>query len=182
MGLVKKGTIVACAAFVAVVIAACGSSNSLLSSDQAATLNHQLAQAKAALADKSCDAANRYVNDFENTVSGLGNVNSNLSSALNNGAQKLSTLMTRDCAVKQPAKTTTKSTTTQTKSTTTQTKTTPTQTKSTPTQTATTPTTPTTPQTTTSPNNGGGGLGGGNGGGSGGGNGGGSSTTGGGGL
>jgi hypothetical protein len=164
----------------AVLLAACGSSGSLLSPDQASSLDSRLQALSGALGVRDCRQAAAAAQNFQNDVANLGSVDGTLVSNLDQGAETIAQLTARDCPVStQPATTTT----TKAKTTPTTTKTTPTTTTPTTTQTVTTPTTttPTTPtQTTTSPatttttNSGGVGLGGGNGNGNG--NGGGAAT------
>ncbi len=163
MGPAKSGIAAVCAGLAVVAIAGCGSSGSLLSSDQATQLKHQLTQAQTALDAKRCAAARAAISNFTNTVNALSGVNGTVTMALNDGAQRVSTLLVKDCVTvkkKPPTHTTTTAThTTATKTTsTTSTQTTSTQTTPGTTATQTTPGT-TVPQTTTQPNSGGSGPG-----------------------
>jgi hypothetical protein len=147
-------------------LAACGTSGSLLSANQARELKGQLTQVSQSLSARQCQQAANQITNFRSTVDGLNSVDQNLVANLDQGASRLSQLAGREC----PAQTvhhTVAPKTTPAPSTPTQTTTATTPPPSTPTQTATTPTTPTqttTTQTTpTGPGSGGAGLPGGNG-------------------
>ena len=155
------------------LLAACGSSGSLLSADQGSTLNAQLNSVSVALAARNCAAALGAAGQLQNSASSLSGVDPALSNAV---AQAASTLLA-DTQQNCPTHTTTSppTTTTATQATTTQATTsstsTPTPTTSTastttpaPTTTAPPPATTPTGSGTTSTGSGGVGIGGGSGG------------------
>jgi hypothetical protein len=149
------------------LLVSCGSSNGLLSSNEAGTLNGDVDAVSSAVSAGNCGAAEQRAANLRDHVSGLpGSVDQKLLNALSQGANTVSAQATKACAQPQ-----TTQQTLQTQTQTTTTNTTPTTTTPT-TPPATTPTTPTLPTETgtgptgTSPN---GGAGAGNGGTSGGG-------------
>ncbi len=146
-------------------LAACGTSGSLLSADQASELKGQLTQVSQSLNARQCQQAANQITTFRSTVDGLNSVDQSLVANLDQGASRLSQLAANKCPAHTVHHTTPKTTTTP--ATTTQTTTTTTTTPTIPTQTSTTPTTPTqttTTQTTpTGPGSGGVGLSGGDG-------------------
>jgi hypothetical protein len=146
-------------------LVSCGSSNGLLSSNEAGTLNGDVDAVSSAVSAGNCGAAEQRAANLRDHVSGLpGSVDQKLLNALSQGANTVSAQATKACAQPQTTQQTLQTQTTTTN--TTPTTTTPT------TPPATTPTTPTVPTETgtgptgTSPN---GGAGAGNGGTSGGG-------------
>jgi hypothetical protein len=147
------------------LLVSCGSSNGLLSSNEAGTLNGDVDAVSSAVSAGNCGAAEQRAANLRDHVSGLpGSVDQKLLNALSQGANTVSAQATKACAQPQTTQQTLQTQTTTTN--TTPTTTTPT------TPPATTPTTPTLPTETgtgptgTSPN---GGAGPGNGGTSGGG-------------
>jgi uncharacterized phage infection (PIP) family protein YhgE len=146
-------------------LAACGSSGSLLSANQARELKGQLAQVSQSLSARQCQQAANQITNFRSTVDGLSSVDQNLVANLAQGASRLSQLAAGECRAQTVHQTPAPKTTT-TQTTTTQTNTATPSPPTTPTQTSTTPTTPT--QTTTTqptppgPGSGGVGLPGGN--------------------
>lgn len=183
MGFVHRAFVAAGVGFAVSAIVGCGSSGgSLLSQSQANTLSGQMNQVQLALAEGECVLAQRYLSDFQNRVSQLGEVNSTLLANLNQGASTIASLTSTQCAGQtvttqrphttrtrtSPTTTTTATQTIPTFTQTTQTLTTQTFTTQTPTtQTSTTggvgPTITTPSTTTTNPNtttSGGSGLGG----------------------
>jgi hypothetical protein len=154
------------------LLAACGSSGSLLSADQGSTLNAQLNSVSAALSAQNCVAALGAAGQLQNSASSLSGVDPALSNAV---AQAASTLLA-DTQNQCPAHTTTtppttttsttQATTTQATTSSTPTQTTPSATTTTPAPTTTTPPPATTPtgSGTTSTGSGGVGIGGGSGG------------------
>jgi hypothetical protein len=155
-------------------LAACGTSGSLLSADQANELKGQLGQVSQSLSARQCQQAANQITNFRSTVDGLNSVNQNLVADLDQGASRLRQLAAKECPTQTVHHTVAPKTTT-TPATITQTTTATTTTPTIPTQTSTTPTTPT--QTTATqppppgPGSGGVGLSGGNGNGNGNGNG-----------
>jgi len=126
----------------ALLVAACGSGNGLLTGDQASTLQNQLSKVSSALNAGHCSGVRQATQDLVSEVASLpASVNGNLRQALDQEASQVSTLSVQQC---HPASTPKPSTTPTTPTTPTTTTTTPT----TPTTTTTTPTTPTTPTTT----------------------------------
>ena len=128
------------------LLAACGSSGSLLSADQGSQLNAQLNSVSAALAARNCAAALGAAGQLQNSASSLSGVDPELGNAVAQGA---STVLA-DTQQRCPAHTTTSppATTTATQATTTQATTSST---STPTTTSTPSTTTPAPTTTTPP-------------------------------
>lgn len=153
-------------------LAACGSSGSLLTADQANELKGQLSQVSQSLSAHDCQQAANQITNFRSTVDGLGTVAQALVSNLDQGASRLSQLAARECPTQVVHHTTTtQATTSATTAPTTTATTPPTTTATTPTQTATTPAPPTqtsTTPTTSGPGSGGVGLSGGQGNGNGG--------------
>jgi hypothetical protein len=130
------------------LIAACGSSNGLLSSSTASTLTDQLQQVSTNIENGNCAAAADQLASVTQQIQRLpSSVSSTLRSNLDQGLTKAQELLAAQC--KTPATTTPSTTATQT--TTTQAAAQPTTTQTTPT--TTTPSTTTTPATTT-PNTG----------------------------
>jgi hypothetical protein len=126
------------------LIAACGSSNGLLSSNTASTLTGQLQQVSADIENGNCAAAADQLASVTQQIQRLpSSVSSTLRSNLDQGLTKAQELLAAQC--KTPATTTPRTTTTET--TTTETATQPTTTNTT--TTTTTPPTTTTPATTT---------------------------------
>jgi hypothetical protein len=166
------------------LLAACGSSGSLLSADQGSTLNAQLNSVSAALSARNCAAALGAAGQLQNSASSLSGVDPALGNAVAQGASTVLADTQQRCPAHTTSTPTTTATTTSTPSTTTTTTqatttqattptTAPTTTATTPAPTTTTPppaTTPTGPGTT-STGSGGVGIGGSGGSGSGGGSG-----------
>jgi hypothetical protein len=162
--------LVACGTGFAVsLLAACGSTNGLLSGDQSNALSNQLDQVGNAVNSGDCGAASSASRAFNAAVGNLpGSVNPALRANLLQGGSTVSQLAAQDCQKATTGTTTSTTTTPTTTSTpTTTTTTTPTTTTTTPTTTTTTTptttteTTPTTTSTTTTTSSGGGGLSGG---------------------
>jgi TolA-binding protein len=157
MRFAKRAILAGGLGFAVSALAGCGSSGSLLSTDQAASLKAQLAQVSQALSSGQCQRAQNELQNFQSSVDSLGSVNQTLIDNLDQGAQTIAQLAGRRCPTSQTTSraTTTPTTTTSTRTTTTPTTTTPptdtttTTTPATTTPTTTTPTT-TTPTTTTS--------------------------------
>jgi hypothetical protein len=127
------------------LIAACGSSNGLLSSSTASSLTGQLQQVSTDLQNGDCaKAADDLAVATQNIQNLPSSVSSTLRSNLDQGLTKAQELLAAQC---KTATTTTPTTTTTTETTTTETTTQPTTTHTT--TTATTPPTTTTPATTT---------------------------------
>jgi hypothetical protein len=133
--------------FAAAFVVACGGGSSLLSSDQASTLNNQLDAVSSALASKNCGDVSSATSQLADQVVNLpSSVNSTLRNNLTQGVSTIAQLARRQCA-NVPTTQTTPTTPTHTETT----PTTPTHTETTPTtptHTETTPTTPTHTQTT----------------------------------
>jgi len=181
MHLLSRFVAAAGAGLAVAVLAGCGGSSSLLSSNQANRLSGYLAKADTALSAHKCGAANRALNNFNDAVGELSGVNATLVSNLQQGVQTTVQLASSECptgATTTPSVTTSSAPTTTTKpartrpsTTTTKTSTHP-QTITTATQTQTQPqsqtqttqtepsisTTTTTPASPTTTNSGGGGL------------------------
>lgn len=133
----------------AVSLAACGSSSGLLSGQQASSLRAGLDQIKTALNQHDCSAAQSEAVALKSRVENLpGSVDSTVRSSLTQAANKLETLVSRDCAPvsTNPQPETTPTTTT---TTTVTTSTTPPPTKKKPKPHTTPATTPTQTGTTT---------------------------------
>jgi hypothetical protein len=153
------------------LLAACGSSGSLLTADQGSTLNAQLNSVAGALSARDCVAALSAAEQLQNSASSLSGVDPALSNAVAQGASTLLADTQQRCpahtTTTRPTTTTaTQATTTQATTSSTQAKTTPSVTTTSPAPTTTTPppaTTPTGPGTT-STGSGGVGIGGGSGG------------------
>ena len=129
---------------VSLAVAACGGSSSLLSSDQASTINQELNQISTALQAGNCQGVSSATVNLSQAVAALpSSVSATLRSNLDQGVSAVGQLANRDCKPAQATSIPTTSTTTSTtpSSTTTTTTTTPT--------TTTTQTTTTTPTTTT---------------------------------
>ncbi len=174
MHLLSRFVAAAGAGLAVAVLAGCGGSGSLLSSNQASTLSGYLTQADTALSTHNCNAANAALTNFNNAVGELSGVNATLVSNLQQGVQTTEQLATTECpsnttttpsvttstmpTTTKPARTRPDTTTTKT-STHPQTITTATQTQTQPTQTEPSVTTTTTaPASPTTTNSGGGGL------------------------
>jgi hypothetical protein len=134
---------------VAVLVAACGGSSGLLSADQATSLDNQLNTVAAAIDGGRCNAANNAAQGFDNSVSNLTGIKSQLRANLKEASSALAAQALTDCRNQQTASTPAK--TTQTKTASTPTNTTPTSSTPTNTATQTTPATTTGPSTTTAP-------------------------------
>lgn len=160
MGFAHRAFVAAGVGIAVSAIAGCGSSGGRwLSQSEASTLSGQLNQITQALNQGECDRAQRYLADFQSSLSGFSAVNSTLIANLNQGATTIASLTSSQCA---PRTVTTPRTHTRTRTTTTTT-TTATQTLPTFTQTTTYPTqtyTYTPPDTTTTSTTGGVGPGG----------------------
>ncbi len=99
MGFVHRAFVAAGVGFAVSAIVGCGSSGgSLLSQSQANTLSGQMNQVQLALAEGECVLAQRYLSDFQNRVSQLGEVNSTLLANLNQGASTIASLTSTQCA------------------------------------------------------------------------------------
>jgi len=156
MGFANKAIVAAGLGFAVSALAGCGGGGGhLLSSGQANELSAQLNQASTALYDDNCSAASNAIRNFSNSVNDLGSVDQTLVANLNQGAQKIEDLASKECPVVVhqqtiPTRTTTKSQTTATATNTTPTTSTQTFTETIPTITETiTNTTPTTTSTST---------------------------------
>lgn len=134
--------------FAAAFVVACGGGSGLLSSNDRATLNHQLDSVSSAIASKNCGEVSNATSQLADDIVNLpASLNSTLRNNLTQGVSTIAQLARHQCANVQPPPTTQTDTTTTTETTTTQTETNTTPT--TPTNTNTTPTTPT--NTNTSP-------------------------------
>jgi hypothetical protein len=158
MGFARKAIVAAGLGFVLAAVVGCGSSSSLLSSEQASQLKGTLASARDALSARECSTAADYVDAYRNQVNSLSGVNQTLVDNLNQGGSTIAQLAATDC----PVRTTTRSHTTTTNTNTDRTPTVTTNTNTTPTVTTNTSTTPTvtTNTDTIPPPSGGTGLGG----------------------
>ena len=141
MGFANRAIVAAGLGFAVSALVGCGSSGSLLSSDQASRLSAQLEQASVDLSSSNCRSAASDINTFRSSVDGLNSVNATLIRNLDQGAQTIQTLADRECPVYTPPARTTTTHTTTTK---TNTNTTPTTTTNTATDTTLTQTAPTT--------------------------------------
>ncbi|HET9073428.1 MAG TPA: hypothetical protein VFN48_02525 [Solirubrobacteraceae bacterium] len=148
MPLSGKAMLLASALGVATALAGCGSSSGRLLSRPAATqLSAELTQAKNALANYDCSAADTAIAEFHHDVGQLQGVDATLVTMLSQGAGTISTLADRRCP-----QNTTPTTTTPTVTRTTRT------TRSTTTTTAPTTTTSQSPTVTTTTSSGSGGA------------------------
>jgi hypothetical protein len=142
MGHGARAFMAASLGFAAAFVVACGSSNGLLSSDQAGALKSQLASISSAVDAGKCARANVAARRFGDLVGQLpSNVNTTVIRNLGQGAETVSQLVANQCS-SAPVTTSSSSTTTSTTTTATETETV--------TQTTTPPPTSTSSSTSTS--------------------------------
>jgi hypothetical protein len=161
MGHGARALLAASLGFAAAFVVACGSSNGLLSGDQANALNAQLAAVSSAVDAGRCAHAAAAAQRFSNLVGQLPrNVNTTLIQNLGQGAETVSELVANHCS-SNPATTNTSSSTTSLTTPTTTTTVTQTTTATNPTTTSSSSTTTTTATNSTATgttSNGGAGL------------------------
>jgi hypothetical protein len=164
MGHGARAFMAASLGFAAAFVVACGSSNGLLSGDQASALKSQLASISSAVDAGKCARANASARRFSNLVGQLPrNVNTTVIANLGQGAETVSELVADHCSSAPATTSTSSSTTTSTSATATQTTTiTQTTTATTPpstgTSTSSSSSTATNPPATGTTSNGGAGL------------------------
>lgn len=149
MGFANRAFVAGGLGFAVSALVACGSSGSLLSVDQANSLENQLGQVSAEVAGNQCVAAQRAIAGLQNTLAGFSSVDQTLVNNLNQGVETIAQLAQVQCRsspVSTPSTTTSKQKTTTTSTATTTTTSTP--------ATTTTPVSTITTATNTSPSGG----------------------------